>query len=119
MRRLYEGDIKCRQGGEFGSKYLHRGRDYELGMIRIAPNSTYDVKPHYHKHTEEVFWLLEGEALFWINGDEYIAKPGEVIIMEPGDKHNITNERDSDLVFVFAKSPRLEGDRYLVEDESE
>lgn len=45
---------------------------------------------HYHKLSEEFYFLLEGEGLMEINGEERKVGPSDGILIPPGAWHQIT-----------------------------
>ena len=115
MKKVNEFDIEFRQGVDWGSKYLHRGKDYELGKIIIPPKTKYASHSHFHKETEEVFWFIKGKPLFYINNEEIRVNEGDVYVIEPNEVHNILNDTDEESLIVFSKSPRLLEDRFETE----
>jgi mannose-6-phosphate isomerase-like protein (cupin superfamily) len=45
---------------------------------------------HYHKLSEEFYFLLEGEGTIEINGETRPVTPGDAILIPPGAWHQIT-----------------------------
>lgn len=45
---------------------------------------------HYHKVSEELYFLLEGEGIMEINGTSRPVAPGDAILIPPGAWHQIT-----------------------------
>ncbi|MFT5466880.1 MAG: mannose-6-phosphate isomerase-like protein (cupin superfamily) [Verrucomicrobiales bacterium] len=45
---------------------------------------------HYHKLSEEFYFLLEGSGTMEIDGDEKTVGPGDAILIPPGAWHQIT-----------------------------
>ncbi|WP_411846915.1 cupin domain-containing protein [Roseibacillus persicicus] len=45
---------------------------------------------HYHKLSEEFYFLLEGKALMEIDGEESEVVPGDAILIPAGAWHQIT-----------------------------
>lgn len=45
---------------------------------------------HYHKFSEEFYFLLEGKALMEIDGEESEVVPGDAILIPAGAWHQIT-----------------------------
>ena len=45
---------------------------------------------HYHRLSEEFYFILEGEGLMEINGEEHPVKSGDAILIPPGAWHQIT-----------------------------
>jgi mannose-6-phosphate isomerase-like protein (cupin superfamily) len=45
---------------------------------------------HYHKLSEEFYFILEGEGEMEIDGETQAVKPGDAILIPPGAWHQIT-----------------------------
>ena len=45
---------------------------------------------HYHKKSEEFYFLLEGEGTMEIDGETRSVAPGDAILIPPGAWHQIT-----------------------------
>lgn len=45
---------------------------------------------HYHKLSEEFYFLLEGSGTMEIDGEEKTVGPGDAILIPPGAWHQIT-----------------------------
>ncbi len=45
---------------------------------------------HYHKLSEEFYFILEGQGTMEIDGEEGLVKPGDAILIPPGAWHQIT-----------------------------
>ena len=45
---------------------------------------------HYHKKSEEFYFLLEGEGTMEIDGEKLSVAPGDAILIPPGAWHQIT-----------------------------
>jgi len=58
---------------------------------------------HYHKRSEELYFLLAGEGVMEINGTTQAVKPGDAILIPPGAWHQIT--ATSDLEFLCCCAP--------------
>ena len=56
---------------------------------------------HSHNDMCEVFYVEEGEGLFRINEKEYQLKKGVCIAVEPGERHEIVNIGEADLVILY------------------
>ena len=46
---------------------------------------------HYHKLSEEIYFMLEGEAVMEIDGDEKKVGPHDAILIPAGAWHQITS----------------------------
>jgi mannose-6-phosphate isomerase-like protein (cupin superfamily) len=45
---------------------------------------------HYHKLSEEIYFILEGRGRMEIDGETHAVKPGDAILIPPGAWHTIT-----------------------------
>ncbi|MCL4364571.1 cupin domain-containing protein [Patescibacteria group bacterium] len=72
---------------------------------------------HHHKKQTEVWYILEGDAIWRINGVEYRVKPGDAFIINPGDKHQADNQSNKDMKVLVLKInfPKDDEDFYLDE----
>ncbi|MDE0861309.1 MAG: cupin domain-containing protein [Akkermansiaceae bacterium] len=48
-----------------------------------------ETERHYHKVSEELYYLLEGTGLMEIDGEEREVGPGDAILIPPGAWHQI------------------------------
>ena len=67
---------------------------------------------HYHKNSEELYFLLEGTALMEIDGDSRDVGPGDAILIPAGAWHQIAAK--SSLRFLCCCAPPYDhGDTYF------
>jgi mannose-6-phosphate isomerase-like protein (cupin superfamily) len=79
------------------TKYL----DYRISMYQPMAY----VKLHSHKVQEQIYHVLEGEALIDIDGERSLVRRHDVIHLPPGAEHSIQNTGLSDLVFIVVTAP--------------
>ncbi len=48
---------------------------------------------HAHPNSEQISYVLEGEAIAIIDGEENVASEGTVIFITPGTPHKFINEK--------------------------
>ncbi|WP_223601503.1 cupin domain-containing protein [Chryseobacterium sp. GVT01B] len=73
-------------------------------------------KPHYHKVSEQFFYILKGEAVFYINEEKYPVKQGESISVAPESKHFISNESTEEIEFLVISNPPADHDRIEIKE---
>jgi mannose-6-phosphate isomerase-like protein (cupin superfamily) len=76
----------------------------------IMPYGTAE-KLHFHEKAEQFFYILKGEAVFYINEEMFSVKTGESITILPKSKHYISNESDENLEFLVISNPSTNNDR--------
>jgi quercetin dioxygenase-like cupin family protein len=75
--------------------------DYRISMYQPMAY----VKLHKHKVQEQIFHVLEGEALIEFDGERRIMRKHDVIHLPAGSEHSIQNSGLSDLVFIVVTTP--------------
>lgn len=71
-------------------------------IIRINPG---DVAPnHYHKNTTEIFYFLEGSVDFKIDDQSFICNPGDLLICNQNEKHEVTNRSENIAKYIAFKT---------------
>jgi mannose-6-phosphate isomerase-like protein (cupin superfamily) len=76
----------------------------------IMPSGTSE-KLHFHEHAEQFFYILKGEAVFYIDEEKFSVKTGESISILPKSKHYISNESEEELEFLVISNPSTDNDR--------
>ena len=59
-----------------------------LAEATLAPGQSTDR--HYHRLSEEIYFLLEGTGLMELDGHTRSVSPGDAILIPPGARHQIT-----------------------------
>lgn len=113
MKKVNEREFEYRFGDN-GPKYLTKGPNVDLGVVVLKPGQ--DFPNHYHTVCEEVFYILEGNIDFYINGEQVKAEPGDMIQCSPGDTHYLINTSSTAFKAIFIKSPHIaENDSVVIE----
>jgi mannose-6-phosphate isomerase-like protein (cupin superfamily) len=66
---------------------------------------------HYHRVARQFFFILEGTAVFETSEGRVEVAAKEGFEIEPGLKHSIKNESDTELVFILCSQPSTTNDR--------
>ena len=96
----------------------HFGGAYSKFLVRPEPSgsrnidyriSTYQpkayVEPHSHRVQEQIYHILEGEALMELDGKRQVVRRHDVVFVPPGVTHAIYNTGLSDLTFIVVTAP--------------
>lgn len=78
-------------------------KSHSLAEITIPPGNA--SSQHFHKFSEESYLILSGEATLDIDGQVFKLNPGEAVLIEPHEIHQISNQTDEDLVFIAVCVP--------------
>jgi quercetin dioxygenase-like cupin family protein len=79
-----------------------------LQVVTVPPSTKQRL--HLHREQTEVFYVLEGQAVIEIGGEEFLARPGDAFICSPGDGHSLWNQSDRDFRLVVFKINRPDKD---------
>jgi mannose-6-phosphate isomerase-like protein (cupin superfamily) len=60
---------------------------------------------HHHKVSEEMYYLVEGEALMEIDGEERAVTVGDAILIPVGSWHQITNTGSGEMRMIVTCAP--------------
>ena len=88
----------------------------EQSALLVQVRST--LPPHFHKHTREVVYFLQGEGVFLLEAESIPIRDGAVLLIQPGQVHTFTNQGRTPAVFFVVTSPRFdERDRIMIQGE--
>jgi len=79
-----------------------------LQVVTVRPHTRQRL--HLHRQETEVFYVLEGQAVIKIGGEEFPAQPGDAFICSPGDRHSLWNQSGEDFRLVVFKINKPEED---------
>ncbi|OIN56701.1 cupin domain-containing protein [Arsenicibacter rosenii] len=69
---------------------------------------------HYHQHTVQFFYVLDGELTIEVGSRLYRLSAREGLQVMAGEAHQVRNEADQEVVFLVISVPPSHGDRVLV-----
>lgn len=81
-----------------GDAHLH-----SLAHILIPPGKS--SAKHFHKISEETYYILSGQGHMVVDGAEYTLSPGQACLIHPTEVHQIFNYGTVDLEFLAVCAP--------------
>ncbi|MCL5959876.1 MAG: cupin domain-containing protein, partial [Chloroflexi bacterium] len=60
---------------------------------------------HLHPRQDEIFYIVEGEGIITVDGEEITVRPTSVVFVPAKTKHGIKTTDDSRLLLMFIKGP--------------
>lgn len=73
-----------------------KGRAY----VRHTLNPGVSIGRHTHEHEMESMTIVSGCAVHVINGQTQLLEPGDIIVAQPGDTHEIACRGSQPLVLI-------------------
>lgn len=84
--------------------------DFSVKSERMPPGTKENL--HFHKEAQQFFYIISGNASFYIQDEKKIVSSQQGLFIEPLAKHFIANESDEDLEFIVISHPSADHDRY-------
>lgn len=78
--------------------------------IKIKSGET--AQEHYHKKQTEVFYFQNKNGSWIVNGEKIAPDAGDVLIIEPLDRHTVVNNSSEDYVYLAVKFNYAPNDSY-------
>jgi len=86
--------------GERGAKRV----TLRLAEIPVAQPGESPREPHHHSDFEECIYVLSGQGTTFAESGEYPLKPGDTLLIPPGEKH-VTRNTGSEPLFLLCFFP--------------
>ena len=80
-----------------------------LSVSYVAIN---DAKPHYHKTTTELYYVLEGKGTLELDGKAVPVSAGSAVLIRPNVRHRATGDI---VALVVGNPPFHQDDLFLVD----
>lgn len=62
------------------------------GAARACSMALTNVEAHYHKRTTEIYYVLDGQGVVQLNGEEHPVRKGSFMHIPPGVVHSFTGQ---------------------------
>ena len=81
-------------------------QNIDIATVKIEPGKASTL--HYHKQTEEIYYMVKGTSEIQIDDLKSSLRPGHATYIPRGARHTIKNTSNESLVFVVVSSPPLD-----------
>jgi mannose-6-phosphate isomerase-like protein (cupin superfamily) len=98
-----------KDGSEIRELLAHRNssiRNQSLAEARLPPATS--TAGHRHPVTEEIYYILEGQGVMQLDGEQRQVGPGDAIAIPPNAFHQISNTGATVLKFLCCCAPAYE-----------
>jgi mannose-6-phosphate isomerase-like protein (cupin superfamily) len=82
---------------------LHHTAEQSLAEATLEPDQA--TERHYHRATEEIYFVLKGSGRMEVDGDTRTVRPGDAVLIPPGAWHTLDNNGSSELRILCCCSP--------------
>jgi mannose-6-phosphate isomerase-like protein (cupin superfamily) len=81
-----------------------------LSIARATVAAGHSTLRHVHRVSEEVYYVLRGDAAMELDGEIARLGPGDAVLIPPGSEHRVTCVGPGDLILLCACSPPYRDD---------
>jgi len=74
-----------------------------LDVYCVEPGQ--EQKPHAHVDAAKVYYVLDGEGTFLVDGVEETLGPGHAVLAPAGDPHGVRNDSSNRLTLLVMMAP--------------
>ncbi|WP_327118167.1 cupin domain-containing protein [Streptomyces sp. NBC_01341] len=103
--RADEGPVKWVAGDEYTIKVSTKDTDGTLGFVVATVPPGNGPIAHLHQHSDESFFILEGELEFLNGDDTFMAREGDFVFVPRGIRHRFRNVGTEDVKMAFFFTP--------------
>lgn len=110
---------KLTRENTFFRQVVFTGKKSQLVVMNIKPGE--DVGEEVHPHTEQTLFFLSGKGVAVLDKVTREISEGDVVVVEPGVKHNFINKGDTPLKIytIYAPANHIEGRVHQTKEEAE
>jgi mannose-6-phosphate isomerase-like protein (cupin superfamily) len=83
----------------FFRRVLFTGPNSQLVLMTLQPNE--DIGSEVHPENDQFFRFEAGEGKVVIDGQEYMVKDGDCVIVPAGAEHNIINTLSTEMLKMY------------------
>jgi mannose-6-phosphate isomerase-like protein (cupin superfamily) len=99
---------------------LYTGKHAQLVLMSLKTNE--EIGMEVHESVDQFFRFEKGEGKVIIDGEEYLVKDGDAIIVPAGSQHNVINTSDSEdlkLYTIYSPPNHPDGTIHKTKEEAE
>jgi mannose-6-phosphate isomerase-like protein (cupin superfamily) len=82
---------------------LHHTNVQSLAEATLEPDEA--TQRHYHRATEEIYFVLKGSGRMEVDGETRMVRPGDAILIPAGAWHTLENNGTSELRILCCCAP--------------
>ena len=93
--------------------FFHDSSDLSIIVEVIPPGE--EEKLHYHKEKSQFFFVRKGNLSIYKDDNYFQVRPGEGILVGPGERHRVTNEGKEPVEFLLISNSSNRQDKVQCE----
>ncbi len=101
-------------GNDCQAWYLVNSNELSVIQETMPPKAAEQL--HFHKTTQQFFYVLNGEATFTIGKQKTNVRSGNGIHIQKGQAHKVKNNSSNDLEMLVISQPHSHLDRTNIDE---
>ncbi|MBV9213396.1 MAG: cupin domain-containing protein [Actinobacteria bacterium] len=106
--------IKHRDDLDREGKWLLARRSLEVGsfgmnLVELAPGESIPEHDETDRDQEEVFYVVDGDAVIVIDGQDHASPAGTFVRLDPHVRRTARNDGDAAVTLMMVSAPRSSG----------
>jgi mannose-6-phosphate isomerase-like protein (cupin superfamily) len=90
-------------------------RQLSLAEAILPPGEA--LVEHFHRTSEELYYLLRGTGTVILDGEDRAVGPGDAVVIPTGCRHTLVNDGTEDIVLLACCAPEWRADDQVLLDE--
>ncbi len=82
---------------------------FGINVVEVAPGSEIPTHDEIDRDQEEVFLVLDGNAVLVIDGEDHDVRPGTFARIDPEHKRTVRNDGGEPVTVLIVSAPRTSG----------
>ena len=89
-----------------------------FGVAKTVLGTGGAVERHFHRRSDEIYLFTKGTGQMKVNQDSFTVGPGDLVLIQPTEWHELHADGDDDLEFYAITRPPYTAEDYLTEEET-
>ena len=68
--------------------------DAQAAVMTLAPGQSTGGPDNYHRESDQWLYAVSGAATATVDGESVSIEAGDLVLLEAGERHEVTNEGD-------------------------
>ena len=82
---------------------VHGNKKCSLAQAVVEPGGI--TRKHVHNTSEELYYIVQGSGIMYLEGETFPVVPGDTICILPGQRHYIENTGKEELIIICCCAP--------------
>ena len=95
-----------------GLRAIIHYENYSIAKTILKPEAR--VTRHFHRASDEVYLITAGSGRMQVDENSFPLTTGDVILITPGEKHQVSTNENEELEFLAVTIPPYTPDDFII-----